>query len=71
LEEDEGQTADMATLPELTTEGELPPGVHVTDWREFHSWFCAAGCGFPQPAKAGQHAVQIRYTIYTHVSGKI
>jgi hypothetical protein len=27
-------------LPELTAEGELPPGVHVADWQEFQSRFC-------------------------------
>jgi hypothetical protein len=26
-------------LPELTDEGELPPGVHVADWREFQNRF--------------------------------
>ena len=27
-------------LPELTEEGELPPGVHVADWQEFQARFC-------------------------------
>src|SRR5216683_2958354 len=26
-------------LPELTAEGDLPPGVHVADWQEFQSRF--------------------------------
>jgi len=26
-------------LPELTDGGDLPPGVHITDWREFQSRF--------------------------------
>jgi hypothetical protein len=26
-------------LPELTAEGELPPGVHIADWQEFQSRF--------------------------------
>lgn len=30
----------MVVLPELTAEGELPPGVHIADWQEFHSRFC-------------------------------
>jgi hypothetical protein len=29
-------------LPELTTEGELPSGVHVADWQEFQSRFCVS-----------------------------
>jgi predicted nucleotidyltransferase len=29
-------------LPELTAEGELPPGVHVADWQEFQSRFCVS-----------------------------
>ncbi len=29
----------MIVLPELTSEGELPPGVHVADWQEFQSRF--------------------------------
>jgi len=27
-------------LPELTAEGDLPPGVHLADWQEFQSRFC-------------------------------
>jgi hypothetical protein len=27
-------------LPEPTSEGDLPPGVHTADWQEFHSRFC-------------------------------
>lgn len=29
-------------LPELTAEGELPPGVHIADWQEFRSRFCSS-----------------------------
>ena len=29
-------------LPELTGEGELPPGVHVADWQEFQARFCSS-----------------------------
>ena len=29
----------MVVLPELTKDGELPPGVHVADWQEFQSRF--------------------------------
>ena len=29
-------------LPELTADGELPPGVHVADWQEFQSLFCGS-----------------------------
>jgi hypothetical protein len=29
-------------LPELTAEGELPPGVHIADWQEFQSRFCSS-----------------------------
>jgi len=29
-------------LPELTENGELPPGVHVADWPEFQSRFCGS-----------------------------
>jgi hypothetical protein len=29
-------------LPELTDQGELPPGVHVTDWQEFQARFCGS-----------------------------
>ena len=30
----------MCVLPELTPEGELPPAVHLSDWREFETRFC-------------------------------
>jgi predicted nucleotidyltransferase len=30
----------VVVLPELTAEGELPPGVHNADWQEFQSRFC-------------------------------
>jgi predicted nucleotidyltransferase len=30
----------VVVLPELTAEGELPPGVHIADWQEFQSRFC-------------------------------
>ena len=26
-------------MPELTNDGELPPGVHIADWQEFNSRF--------------------------------
>ena len=29
-------------LPELTAEGELPPGVHIAGWQEFQSRFCSS-----------------------------
>jgi hypothetical protein len=29
-------------LPELTEEGELPPGVHLADWQEFQARFCGS-----------------------------
>jgi hypothetical protein len=29
-------------LPELTEQGELPPGVHLADWQEFHARFCGS-----------------------------
>lgn len=29
-------------LPELTAEGELPPGVHIADWQEFEARFCSS-----------------------------
>jgi predicted nucleotidyltransferase len=29
-------------LPELTGEGELPPGVHLAGWREFQARFCGS-----------------------------
>jgi hypothetical protein len=29
-------------LPELTDQGELPPGVHVADWQEFQARFCGS-----------------------------
>jgi hypothetical protein len=29
----------MVVLPDLTLEGELPPGVHTADWSEFQSRF--------------------------------
>lgn len=29
-------------LPELTAEGELPPGVHIADWHEFEARFCTS-----------------------------
>lgn len=32
----------MVVLPELTAEGELPPGVHIADWQEFQSRFCSS-----------------------------
>jgi hypothetical protein len=32
----------LAVLPELTADGELPPGVHIADWREFQSRFCGS-----------------------------
>jgi predicted nucleotidyltransferase len=30
----------LVVLPELTADGELPPGVHVADWQEFQTRFC-------------------------------
>jgi hypothetical protein len=30
----------VVVLPDLTAEGELPPGVHIADWLEFQSRFC-------------------------------
>jgi hypothetical protein len=30
----------LVVLPELTAEGEFPPGVHSADWQEFQSRFC-------------------------------
>jgi hypothetical protein len=32
----------VVVLPELTADGELPPGVHVADWQEFQSRFCGS-----------------------------
>jgi hypothetical protein len=29
----------LEVLPDLTAEGELPPGVHRTDWQDFHLRF--------------------------------
>lgn len=29
-------------LPELTDEGDLPPGVHMADWLEFQARFCGS-----------------------------
>jgi hypothetical protein len=29
-------------LPDLTAEGELPPGVHLADWQEFQARFCSS-----------------------------
>jgi predicted nucleotidyltransferase len=29
-------------LPELTDQGELPPGVHVADWQELQARFCGS-----------------------------
>jgi len=29
----------LIVLPELTNDGELPPGVHIADWPEFESRF--------------------------------
>lgn len=29
-------------LPELTHQGELPPGVHLVDWQEFQDRFCGS-----------------------------
>jgi hypothetical protein len=29
----------LVVLPELTSDGELPPGVHIADWQEFKSRF--------------------------------
>ena len=29
-------------LPEFTVEGDLPPGVHISDWREAQSRFCGS-----------------------------
>lgn len=29
-------------LPELTAQGELPPGVHLANWSEFHARFCGS-----------------------------
>ena len=29
----------LIVLPELTNDGELPPGVHIADWQEFNSRF--------------------------------
>jgi len=31
----------LVVLPELTIDGELPPGVHTADWSEFKSRFGA------------------------------
>jgi predicted nucleotidyltransferase len=35
----------VVVLPELTAEGDLPPGVHGADWQEFQSRF---GCSSPR-----------------------
>lgn len=32
----------MVVLPDLTVEGELPPGLHTADWHEFQSRFGGA-----------------------------
>jgi hypothetical protein len=32
----------VVVLPELTKDGELPPGVHVADWQEFQSRFAGS-----------------------------
>jgi hypothetical protein len=32
----------VVVLPELTVEGELPPGVHIAAWQEFQSRFCGS-----------------------------
>ena len=40
----------LVMLPELTADGELPPGFHITDWDEFESRFGVSSpgvCGFP------------------------
>jgi hypothetical protein len=29
-------------LPELTEQGDLPPGVHTADWQEFQARFCGS-----------------------------
>jgi hypothetical protein len=31
-----------AVLPDLTEQGDLPPGVHLADWNEFRDRFCGA-----------------------------
>jgi hypothetical protein len=32
----------LVVLPELTAEGELPPGVHIADWHVFEARFCSS-----------------------------